>query len=263
MEYNISTNILRDQSKDLNYVVTPNATKIFERIFSSNNSSNKSFTIIGNYGTGKSTFLWALEKNLLKKKIFFTTKLNDKYQSYQFLKILGDATSLTFAFQKALGLPTDTTSREIIDELEKRRNTAGKKKKGYVILIDEFGKYLEYINKNKGNNDLYLLQLISEWVNDADKNAYFIITLHQNFISYSNSLDLIDRQEWEKIKGRFIELLFNEPVEQLLFFASKQLEKITIPVKLKKDFNKLNDIIIKSNLVNFNNVQIFLKIYFH
>jgi hypothetical protein len=252
MEFNISTNILRDKSKSLKYVVTPNATKIFERIFSSINSSNKSFTVIGNYGTGKSTFLWALEKNLLKEKIYFSTKLNDKYKSYQFLKILGDATSLTFAFQKVLGLSSETTSREIIEALEKKRKVADKKKNGYVIIIDEFGKFLEHINKNKESNDLYLLQLVSEWANDADKNTYFIITLHQNFVSYSSSLDLIDRQEWEKIKGRFVDLLFNEPVEQLLFFASNQLEKIEIPEKLEQDFSKLNDDIIKSNLVNFN-----------
>ncbi|RKS03075.1 ATP-binding protein [Flavobacterium sp. 102] len=251
MEFNISTNIVRDQSKDLNYVVTPNATKIFERIFSSENSANRSFTIIGNYGTGKSTFLWALEKNLLKKKIYFSTKANERYQSYQILKLIGDATSLTFAFQKALGLDTVSSSRDIIDALEKRRVAADKKKNGFVILIDEFGKFLEHINKNKKSNDLYLLQLVSEWANDLDKNAYFIITLHQNFISYSSSLDLVDRQEWEKIKGRFVELLFNEPVEQLLFFASKQLEKISIAATLKKDFASLNDAISKSHLVAF------------
>lgn len=251
MEFNISTNILRDQSKDLKYVVTPNATQIFERIFSSESSSNKSFTIIGNYGTGKSTFLWALEKNLLKEKIFFSNKLSDKYQSYHFLKIVGDATSLTYAFQKVLGLNNDSTSREILEELEKRRKAADKKKAGFVVLIDEFGKYLEHINKNKESNDLYLLQLVSEWVNDADKNTYFLITLHQNFVSYSSSLDLIEKQEWEKIKGRFVELLFNEPVEQLLFFASNQLEEIQIPKAYEKEFKKLNDEIIKSNLVNF------------
>ena len=251
MEYNLSTNILRDQYKDLNYIVTPNTTKIFERIFSTKNSSNKSFTLIGNYGTGKSTFLWALEKNLLKEKIFFSTKLNERYQSYQFLKILGDATSLTFAFQKILGLSIDATSREILDELEKRRTIAEKKKTAYVLIIDEFGKFLEHINKNKGGNDLYLLQLISEWANDPDKNSYFILTLHQNFVSYSSTLDLVDRQEWEKIKGRFVELLFNEPVEQLLFFASNQLEKNEIPIDQKKEFNDLNVNIIKSNLVNF------------
>mgnify|MGYP006158929367 CR=1 FL=1 len=55
MEYNnISTNILRDESKDLNYVVTPNAIQIYERIVGSALKSNKSFTLIGNYGTGKS-----------------------------------------------------------------------------------------------------------------------------------------------------------------------------------------------------------------
>ncbi len=251
MGFNISTNILRDQSKDLNYVVTPNATKIFERIFNGENSGSKSFTIIGNYGTGKSTFLWALEKNLLKKKIYFSTKTNDKYQSYQILKLIGDVTSLTFAFQKTLGLESTATSRDIIDELERRRLAAEKKKNGFVILIDEFGKFLEHINKNKKSNDLYLLQLVSEWANDADKNAYFIITLHQNFISYSSSLDLVDRQEWEKIKGRFVELLFNEPIEQLLFFASKQLESISIPTNLKKDFGLLNEAISKSHLVAF------------
>lgn len=251
MEFNISTNILRDQFKDLNYVVTPNATKIFERIFSVSESSNKSFTIIGNYGTGKSTFLWAMEKNLLKEKIFFSTKINDKCKSYQFLKILGDATSLTFAFQKVLGLNTDSTSRDIIDELEKRRKASEKKKNGFVILIDEFGKFLEYINKNKVSNDLYLLQLISEWTNDSERNSYFIITLHQNFISYSSSLELIDKQEWEKIKGRFVELLFNEPVEQLLFFASDQLQEIQISADQKSIFSKLNEKIIESNLVNY------------
>jgi hypothetical protein len=264
MNFNISTNILRDQSKDLKYIVTPNATKIFERIFNSENNSNKSFTIIGNYGTGKSTFLWALEKNLLKKNIFFSTRIKDKCDSYDFLKILGDATSLTFAFQKNLGLDNKATSRDIIDELEKRRKNAAKKKNGFVILIDEFGKFLEYINKNKVNNDLYLLQLVSEWVNDSEKNTYFINTLHQNFVSYSSSLDLIDKQEWEKIKGRFIDLLFNEPVEQLLYFASNQLEKTEIPKDKKKNFQNLNENILKSNLVNFSKSDassLFKKLY--
>lgn len=264
MEYNISTNIIRDASKNLNYIVTPNATKIFERIFDVKNSSTKSFTIIGNYGTGKSSFLWALEKNLLKKKIFFSSLNNEKCKSYQFLKILGDSTSLTFAFQKSLGLDTQSSSRDIIEELENRRKAADKKKNGFVILIDEFGKFLEYINKNKGSNDLYLLQLVSEWANDADKQTYFVITLHQNFISYSSSLEIIEKQEWEKIKGRFVELLFNEPVEQLLFFASKQLENIEIPKDKIAEFDKLNNEIIQSNLVNYsqsNASSLFNKLY--
>ena len=59
---NISTNILRDESKKIDFVVTPNTKEIFDRIFINNYGANKSFNLIGNYGTGKSTFLWALEK---------------------------------------------------------------------------------------------------------------------------------------------------------------------------------------------------------
>ena len=255
MEYNnISTNILRDESKDLNYVVTPNAIQIYERIVNSAEKSNKSFTLIGNYGTGKSTFLWALEKNLLKEKIYFSNTLDSKSNSFDFIKLVGDNASLTDTLLKTLKLK-EGSSNEIIVELEKRRVTSSKKNKGLVLIIDEFGKFLEFISKNKNNNDLYLLQLISEWANDDDKNVFFIISLHQSFISYSASLDLAEKLEWEKIKGRFVELLFNEPVEQLLFFASKKLDRFQLPKKNEDSFNLLNKAIKNSNLIGFNELN--------
>lgn len=255
MEYNnISTNILRDESKDLNYVVTPNAIQIYERIVNSAEKSNKSFTLIGNYGTGKSTFLWALEKNLLKEKIYFSNKIDSKSNSFDFIKLVGDNASLTDTLLKTLKLK-EGSSNEIIAELEKRRIASSKKNKGLVLIIDEFGKFLEFIGKNKHSNDLYLLQLISEWANDDTKNVFFIISLHQSFISYSASLDLAEKLEWEKIKGRFVELLFNEPVEQLLFFASKKLERFELPKKNEDSFNLLNKAIKNSNLIGFNELN--------
>ena len=161
---------------------------------------------------------------------------------------------MTETLLKALNLK-EGSSKEIIEELEKRRITSEKKDKGLVLIIDEFGKFLEFIGKNKQSNDLYLLQLISEWVNDDLKNVFFIISLHQSFISYSTSLDLSEKQEWEKIKGRFVELLFNEPVEQLLFFASKKLESLELPKKYEDSFNLLNKAIKNSNLISFNEVS--------
>lgn len=255
MEYNnISTNILRDESKDLNYVVTPNAIQIYERIVNSTEQSNKSFTLIGNYGTGKSTFLWALEKNLLKEKIYFSNKVDPKEKSFDFIKLVGDNASLTDTLLKTLKLK-EGSSTEIINELEKRRSTTARKNKGLVIIIDEFGKFLEFIGKNKSSNDLYLLQLISEWANDDTKNVFFIISLHQSFISYASTLDLAEKLEWEKIKGRFVELLFNEPVEQLLFFASKKLHGFELPKKNESSFNLLNKAIRSSNLISFNDLS--------
>lgn len=263
MEYNnISTNIVRDESKDLNYIVTPNALQMYNRIVS-NSSNNKSFTLIGNYGTGKSTFLWALEKNLIKERIYFNNNIGTNVNSFEFIKLVGDNTSLTDALLKVLNLK-DGTSKEIIDELEGRRIINAKKNNGLVLIIDEFGKFLEYISKNKHNNDLYLLQLISEWANDDSKNVYFIISLHQSFISYSTSLNSNEKLEWEKIKGRFIELLFNEPIEQLLFFASKKLKSFELPQKNITDFNQLNKVIKSSNLVSFNeqeNIELAKSLY--
>jgi hypothetical protein len=253
MQFNISTNILRDENKEISYIVTPNTTQIFKTIFDSQNLSNKSYTLIGNYGTGKSTFLWALEKNLIKERIFFSTEINNNYNSFDFVKLVGDSTSLTFAFQKKLNLDTSASAKEIVEALEVQRIKSEKKKNAYVILIDEFGKFLEYINKNKNFSDLYLLQLIAEWANDSEKSSYFILTLHQNFISYSSSLDVNEKQEWEKIKGRFIELQFNEPVEQLLFFASEKLKDFSIEEDRKSEFTSLNTIISESNLVSSSN----------
>lgn len=259
MEYsnNISTNIVRDKSKQIDYVVTPNTKEIFDRIFINNYGANKSFNLIGNYGTGKSTFLWALEKNLNKEKIFFSD-LNSKADSfidYEFIKIIGDSDSLLNALSKELKLKGAIDNSKVIIALEKRRVKAEKSKKGVVLVIDEFGKFLEYAAKNKSTDELFLIQQISEWANDDLNETYFIITLHQNFSNYGNDLSNQDKLEWEKVKGRFVDLVFNEPVEQLIYFASKKLKAFSIPKRIESDFFKLLKLIQASKLVSHNKLM--------
>jgi hypothetical protein len=256
MEYsnNISTNIVRDESKEIDYVVTPNTKEIFDRIFINNYGANKSFNLIGNYGTGKSTFLWALEKNLNKERIFFNN-LNpeeDRIIDYEFIKIIGENNSLLNILSKELKLKGVTDNSEIITALERRRVKALKNKKGIVLIIDEFGKFLEYASKSKSADELFLIQQISEWANDDLNETYFIITLHQNFSSYGNSLSNQDKLEWEKVKGRFVDLVFNEPVEQLIYFASKKLKEFLIPKAIESDFKGLLKLIKDSKLVSHN-----------
>lgn len=253
---NISTNIVRDESKQLDYVVTPNTKEIFDRIFINNYGANKSFNLIGNYGTGKSTFLWALEKNLNKEKIFFSN-LNPKEDSvddYEFIKIIGENDSLLNVLGKELKLKGNFDNSEIIRSLEIRRLKALKNKKGIVLVIDEFGKFLEYASKNKSTDELYLIQSISEWANDDSNESYFIITLHQNFSSYGNNLSNQDKLEWEKVKGRFVDLVFNEPVEQLIYFASKKLKEFAIPERVDSNFQGLLSLIESSKLVGHKKV---------
>lgn len=254
MKYNnISTNIVRDQSKDLHYVVTQNAVEIFQNIFQNNNKASKSFTIIGNYGTGKSTFLWALEKNLSKKTFYFTNVLDNNY-GYDFFKIVGESNSISNTFAAELKLDNNN-HQSIIDGLEKRRLKSKSKGKDFVILIDEFGKFLEQINKTANADDLYLIQLIAEWANDDAKNVFFLITLHQDFNEYSSNLGLPEKREWEKVKGRFKELVFNEPVEQLIYFAAQSLTKFDIENHRVDKFNALNDFIKTTTLFKINDLS--------
>ena len=253
---NISTNIIRDDSKQIDYVVTPNTKEIFDRIFVNNFGANKSFSLIGNYGTGKSTFLWALEKNLNKEKLFFNSldSGQEEVTGYDFIKIVGENSSLLDSLSKELKLKEGFDSSKLIDALEKKRIKSSKKNKGLVLIADEFGKYLEHASNQKSTDELYLIQQISEWANDDSNKTYFIITLHQNFASYGKNLSNQDKLEWEKIKGRFVDLTFNEPVEQLIYFASKKLQEFLIPDSLESNFKDLITLIQSSKLVSHNKI---------
>ncbi|MFV0216664.1 hypothetical protein OBJ92_06440 [Empedobacter falsenii] len=249
MRTNISTNIIRDENKSLNYIVTKNAVEIFNSIFNHANENQNSFTIIGNYGTGKSTFLWAAEKNLKKETSYFdATFLVDK--KYQFLKFIGENNSISSVLAKHLQIES-TLHEDIMHTLEEKRKSIKTKNNEFIIIIDEFGKFLEYINKTGNSDDLYLIQLIAEWANDADKNVKFILTLHQDFSAYSTNLSQVEQNEWNKVKGRFKELLFNEPIEQLIYFASQSLNKYTISPALTKQFETLKSFIKTTQLFSF------------
>ena len=68
MKFNLSINISQGVSDNFNYIVTPNAQKVYGNIVDSFQSGIHSFLIIGTYGTGKSSFLMALEQDLLNNK---------------------------------------------------------------------------------------------------------------------------------------------------------------------------------------------------
>ena len=245
---NVSTNIIRDQDRDINYIVTPNTKEVFYDIFKNENKAQKSYTLVGNYGTGKSSFLWAIKKNLQNQKHFFVSEEDELLnQQFEFVEIIGENQPLEKSFVKALG-----NKQDIQSALQQKWEECKSKNASLVIFIDEFGKHLEYFANNEGFEELYILQKIAEWVNDSKKDIYFVITLHQDFLSYSSGLSKRNQQEWEKIKGRFIELAFNEPIEQLIYFASEELKKISLPNNAKENYKRLNDLIINSNLTHSN-----------
>src|SRR5690606_32470332 len=100
---------------------------------------------IGNYGTGKSSFLWAAEKNLKKEVLYFTNKVRNT-AGYNFIKLIGENKSISSSFQEILGL-SSKKHRDIINSLEEKWLLCKADRKDLVIIVDEFGKFLEVINK--------------------------------------------------------------------------------------------------------------------
>lgn len=237
MKYNASVNIEIGVQDDFQYIVTPNVQRVLGEIISNINTGVHSFSVIGTYGTGKSSFIVALErgltgkdKSLIKKKsVFFAA------DSFDVIKIVGDYDSLQALLARKLG----TEKRNVLDYLKQRCKDAEASNNAVIIVIDEFGKVLEHAAKNNPEEELYFIQQLCELVNDYRRKAILLSTLHQNFSSYASKLSESQRKEWQKVKGRFKEVVFSEPVEQLLFLAAEQLNLTPEQKASESDFDEV------------------------
>lgn len=220
MSYIPSVNIEHNTASDFRYIITENARMVAGNIVNSFNSGHHSFSIIGTYGTGKSSFILALEEDLstgnnrlIKRRVLGQTS------GFEFLNIVGDYTSLSALLASKL----ECHKENAIDTLNQYYQSLRKQNRFLIIVIDEFGKILEHAAKNNPEKELYFLQKLAEFINVPSRNIILLTTLHQNFGSYAQSLNEIQRNEWHKVKGRFQEIVFAEPVEQLLYLTAKQL----------------------------------------
>ena len=223
--FSLSANIENGFAEGMQYLVTPNAQNAIHNIVNDFKSGIHSFTIIGSYGTGKSSFLLALEADLKKtgkQKYLLDAKNLSTAKSFEIMNIVGDYTEMSSLLSKALNVEGNTGS--ILDNLKDYYNQCQKKGKFLLIVVDEFGKVLEHAAKNNPEKELYFLQKLSELVNVPSRQMMLISTLHQNFGAYAKGLTEEQANEWIKVKGRFKEITFVEPVEQLLYLASAQLK---------------------------------------
>jgi hypothetical protein len=224
--FSLSANIENGFAEGSQYLVTPNAQNAIHNIVNDFRSGIHSFTIIGSYGTGKSSFLLALESDLKKtgkQKYLFDAKNLSDAKSFEILNIVGDYVEMSSLLSKALNVEGNSTS--ILDSLKDYYIQCQKKGKFLLIVVDEFGKVLEHAAKNNPEKELYFLQKLSEFVNLPSRQMMLLTTLHQNFGAYAKGLTEEQANEWTKVKGRFKEITFVEPVEQLLYLASAQLQK--------------------------------------
>jgi hypothetical protein len=251
-EFKISTNIERDAKTELDYIVTKNSNEVYNRIIHNYSRGQNSFSIIGSYGTGKSTFLWAFEHHL-NGDVKFENPVNGEFKEvkkFSFTRIVGDSSSFKERFCDAFGLNkfAKKSNKAILKEFDILLSEINNQKRALILLVDEFGKHLEYIAK-ENPEEMYFIQELAEFCNDKSKQVLFITTLHQNFSVYSKGLTKAQKSEWDKVRGRLIDIAFDEPVEQLLFFAAQRLKAIAVPKNLKSIYTKTVKTIVDSQLL--------------
>ena len=136
--------------------------------------------------------------------------------------------------EETLTLIQETNSKLIADE----------KAKGLLIILDELGKAVEFAALNPQRQDVYLLQRIAEAAErSGEKPLFLVCLLHQAFHAYSDTLNRSAREEWEKVAGRFNEIVFNQPVEQIsqIVAAALNVQTGKLPNHIASDLREAMD----------------------
>lgn len=250
--FTTSVNIIRDTDRDFNYIPTPNARQVVSQIVNDFKKGIRSFNVVGTYGTGKSSFLLAFEQSIRGTKRYFEPNFAFKPKN-DFVKIVGSYASIVEQFADVFQVQTNKNQQEnILSEIFNRYHSLGIENKVLYILIDEFGKFLEYASKHNPERELYFVQQLAEFCNNPKHNIVLITTVHQSLESYAYGLSKTQQQEWTKVKGRFREITFNEPVEQLLFLASEYVAENFENKTSKAEIEKCLKLATETKAFNFN-----------
>ncbi len=263
--YTRSINLERDRDTEKltkSYVVTSRTLDLLKRFYdtTSFNDMPRAWSLIGPYGSGKSSFSLFLSSLLSKKSgklqkaaqrtlSASDSSLADSYQEslskdgeYARILITGSPDSLKArvldgvlgAFEeyfpehkvKTALNRSEPSNKDVLSVLGEFQKVAEKSRKinGVLLVIDELGKFLEYEARHYGANEIYLLQELAESAySGSEVNLYVFVLLHQSFEQYARGLSDAFKNEWSKVQGRYEEVAFLEGTEQTLRVVSKAL----------------------------------------
>jgi hypothetical protein len=251
-----------DETALRGYVITPPAQEGFERLFEglTSKSTQRAWRVTGDYGTGKSSFALAVAhlmhqdgKGLpqeVRKCVDFRS-LGVRRPNLLPVLVTGTraplAESLRLALAKSLeeqckrgkqpqlisrlralgekrsGVEDGSEEIGLLGETAQYLRQSGKAG-GLIIILDELGKFLEFAALHPDRQDIYLLQMLAETASRSGETPIFVVgLLHQGFHAYAEQLSLATQKEWDKVAGRFEEILFNQPLEQTTFLVANAL----------------------------------------
>lgn len=266
----------RDEEALSGYVLTDHSREALARIVSGvrPKSGQRAWRITGNYGAGKSSFALLLSHwfaghagklpKAIKRELPYKQVLGTKPSVIPIL-VTGSREPIARAvaagiteslaplypvgrrpdFLKKLGKcqrqdAENLSDRDVLNALKAASQSiiADGKGSGLLLVIDELGKFLEFATMHPERQDIYLLQRLAETASRSRENpVYLVALLHQGFHEYADALPEVAQREWEKVAGRFEEILFDQPLEQLatLIGAALNVHLDKLPAGVKYD----------------------------
>lgn len=249
-----------DPDASRHYVTTPFVAMTFERVAQSLGfaSTARAWRLTGDYGSGKSSFVLAFARFAAGDMAALPAPLQVFTSQVRLEPVLAVGErepvgrSLLRALRqtlKRLGQPPPRPLLKTLSAAEGLETVAllaaveqvgewvrtCRKASGLLIVFDELGKNFEFAMANPDQGDLQLLQDLAEAA--ARSGAAPLVTiavLHQGVSAYARDLASAERREWEKMAGRFEEVVFAPPLEQgaTLTAAALGLDVKTLPVAL-------------------------------
>lgn len=215
-------------------------------------TGQSSYTLTGPYGSGKSTIALLLLGLLNHEKTIRTTArnaINAETRKLIDLTLPIKSGWLEIRSVGSTSNPIETFWTSTLNALEEHPNTENLAKKyknscpkneaelvsnwellfteaqefvdGAIIIADEMGKSLEYINKNKG--ELHLFQDLAEVLGRIETPVIFLGLLHQSFSEYAKERGTKLQEEWAKIQGRYTDILYNVSTDETVALIAKSI----------------------------------------
>ncbi len=234
-----------DPVSSRDYVVTGFGHELFERLSAAlrPSSSERAWRITGDYGSGKSAFALCFARIAAGHSAQLPLELRrfvPRGHRLEPILVSGGAEPLETSIRKALtdlrrrvfrspvkDLERAATGSASVLELLDAHGEALRKHRvadGLVLLLDELGQNLHYAAFHASGGDISLLQTLGERADRSGRKPMVVVAmLHQGLSTYSADLDVAARREWEKVAGRFKEIVFAQPVEQVVSLVAEML----------------------------------------